>query len=483
MYKYLIILMYILLTAINSNATIINVPGDYTTIQSAINASSNGDTILVEPNTYYENINFRGRNIVLTSRYYINNDLSFITSTIINGSTPVEPDTASCVIISSGEDSTAVLQGFTLTGGTGTLWLDEHGAGRYTEAGGILIENSNPAIQNNVIMNNEAIRKPAGIVSAGGGGIRIGDASPKILNNIIMGNSGMYGGGIVCNYASPIIKNNLVIKNKVYQAVSGAPTFGGGGIWVFGNGQRTIIKNNTIVGNSSTGSGSAAASKGGGILVWQTPITARNNIVWGNTQSVGDQIAVIGSPTLADITYCDVQGGCSGTGNINNEPLFDSTNYYLSGSSPCVDHGDPDTTYNDPEDPNNPNSAKFPSRGGLRNDIGAYGGPLSKMIANTIVSIEKGSSNYFQKGYRLKQNYPNPFNPTTNINYYLPRRTNVLLEIFSSNGKLVETLSNDYQNTGEYNVAWDAGHLSSGVYFYVLNTEEGSLKGKAILLK
>jgi len=259
MYKYLIILMYILLTAINSNATIINVPGDYTTIQSAINASSNGDTILVEPNTYYENINFRGRNIVLTSRYYINNDLSFITSTIINGSTPVEPDTASCVIISSGEDSTAVLQGFTLTGGTGTLWLDEHGAGRYTEAGGILIENSNPAIQNNVIMNNEAIRKPAGIVSAGGGGIRIGDASPKILNNIIMGNSGMYGGGIVCNYASPIIKNNLVIKNKVYQAVSGAPTFGGGGIWVFGNGQRTIIKNNTIVGNSSTGSGSAAA--------------------------------------------------------------------------------------------------------------------------------------------------------------------------------------------------------------------------------
>jgi len=480
MYKYIIIL---LIFAINSNATIINVPGDFGTIQSAINASSNGDTILVEPNTYYENINFRGKNIVLTSRFYINNDLSFISSTIINGSNPSHPDTASCIIISSGEDSTAVLQGFTLTGGTGTLWLDEHGAGRYTEAGGILIQYSHPIIQNNIIMNNEAIRKPSGIVSAGGGGIRIGDGSPRILNNIIMNNSGMYGGGIVSNYASPIIRNNLIIKNKVYQAVTGASTFGGGGIWVLGNGQRPLIDNNTIVGNSSAGSGSSAAGRGGGLLIWQTPVTAKNNIVWGNTQTIGSQVIVLGSPSLAEITYSNIQGGWSGTGNINSEPLFDSTNYYLSSGSPCIDKGDPDTLYNDPEDPNNPNFARFPSLGGLRNDIGAYGGPFSRIIANTVVSVKSQGSNSLPEEYRLEQNYPNPFNPTTNITYYLPQKAYVLLEIFDTNGKHIETLNSGYQNAGSHSIAWNTGQLSSGIYFYVLNTNEVMLKGKAVLLK
>ncbi len=106
-----------------SNANTIKVPQDFTTIQGAINASTNGDTVLVASGTYYENINFNGKNIVLTSNYGITGDASYIKSTIINGSTPAHPDTASCVRIISGEDSTAVLQGFTLTGGKGTKWI------------------------------------------------------------------------------------------------------------------------------------------------------------------------------------------------------------------------------------------------------------------------------------------------------------------------------------------------------------------------
>ena len=108
----------------NAHATIINVPGNQPTIQSGINAAANGDTILVAPNTYFENINFLGKQIVVASYFILNHDLSFINSTIINGSTPVNPDTASCVVFYSGEDSSAVLQGFTITGGTGTKWID-----------------------------------------------------------------------------------------------------------------------------------------------------------------------------------------------------------------------------------------------------------------------------------------------------------------------------------------------------------------------
>jgi hypothetical protein len=81
------------------NATVINVPADYSTIQEAINASINGDTVLVASGTYYENINFRGKNILLSSYYIFNEDVSYISNTIINGSQPVHQDTASCVLI------------------------------------------------------------------------------------------------------------------------------------------------------------------------------------------------------------------------------------------------------------------------------------------------------------------------------------------------------------------------------------------------
>src|SRR4030095_10564777 len=137
-------------------AIIHHVPADYTTIQSAIDASTNGDTVVVAPGTYFENINFKGKNIVLTSNFYLNGDTSFINQTIINGSQSVQADTGSCVIFSSGEDSTAVLMGFTITGGTGSAWLDMHGAGIYREGGGVLIDFSSPTVRNNKIIYNVA---------------------------------------------------------------------------------------------------------------------------------------------------------------------------------------------------------------------------------------------------------------------------------------------------------------------------------------
>jgi hypothetical protein len=62
----------------SAQSRIINVPSQYTTIQSAINASVNGDTVLVAPGAYRENVIFRGKKIVLTSRFYLNNDPAFI---------------------------------------------------------------------------------------------------------------------------------------------------------------------------------------------------------------------------------------------------------------------------------------------------------------------------------------------------------------------------------------------------------------------
>ena len=88
----------------------------FATIQTAIDSSSDGDTVLVQAGTYVENINFNGKNIVVGSLYLTTQDTSYISSTIIDGN-----QSGSVVKFVSGEDTTAVLTGLTITNGLGGL--------------------------------------------------------------------------------------------------------------------------------------------------------------------------------------------------------------------------------------------------------------------------------------------------------------------------------------------------------------------------
>ena len=352
----------IFLQAASLLAVVINVPADQPNIQTGINSAINGDTVLVARGTYLENINFRGRNIMVASRYLLTGDLTDVDSTVIDGSAPTKPDTASCVLFISGEDSTAVLCGFTLTGGTGTKWPDEHGAGTYREGGGVLVAFCSPTIRGNRIIGNHAVGG-TGLAGAGGGGIRAGDGNPHIINNVIALNSGAdYGGGIVLNYSGATVRNNIIYGN------SGGAAYGGGGLWLNRNGTMPkVIENNTIANNTS-------GSSGGGIcFLTGTSATVRNVIIWGNS-----------APQMTTghaATYSDIQGGWAGAGNIDSDPLFgDRNRFLLSASSPCVDAGDSAVGYNDPEDGAHPGQALLPARGALRSDIGAYGGPGSASL-------------------------------------------------------------------------------------------------------
>jgi len=200
-------------------ATVINVPNHYATIQEGINASSDGDTVLVQPDTYSENINFNGRHIVVGSLYLTTGDTTYIETTIIDGD-----NSGSVVMFESGEDSTAAIIGFTIQNGS-----SEYG-------GGILCRESDPTIRRNIITGNHA--------------------SFTFLNG------GGYGGGIYGESSNPIIAQNRICNNTA----SGGSSSGGAGGGIFCNSNSNpIISDNIITDNSTSGSYSGP---GGGIACW-----------------------------------------------------------------------------------------------------------------------------------------------------------------------------------------------------------------------
>lgn len=85
--------------------------------------------------------------------------------------------------------------------------------------------------------------------------------------------------------------------------------------------------------------------------------------------------------------------------------------------------------------------------------------------------------------YKLEQNYPNPFNPSTRIVYQIAATSNVNLEVFDMLGRKVATLVNERKEAGEYSVNFNASGLSSGVYFYRLQTDKFTQTKKMILMK
>ena len=85
--------------------------------------------------------------------------------------------------------------------------------------------------------------------------------------------------------------------------------------------------------------------------------------------------------------------------------------------------------------------------------------------------------------YKLQQNYPNPFNPSTIINYQLPESGFVSLIVFDVLGNEVAKLVDEYKQSGNFEVTFDASNLPSGVYFYTLNAGDFVSTQKMMLIK
>lgn len=172
----------------------------YVSIQQCVNSSTNGDTILVEPGTYVENVDYSGKNIVIGSLYLSTQDTSYISQTIIDGN-----GLPNVVQFTNGETNAAQLTGFTIQGG----YYD--GGNSAFNGAGILIDQASPHINHCVIKDNT--------ISWYGGGICVWRSSSPVLDNLtIIGNTATnHGGGIaILDGATPIISNSLIANNTTH---------------------------------------------------------------------------------------------------------------------------------------------------------------------------------------------------------------------------------------------------------------------------
>ncbi len=323
------------------SATIINVPNDYPTIQQGINASEDADTVLVQPGTYFENINFNGKNITVASLFLITQDTSYISETIIDGNYENK-----VVKFVNGENRDARMIGFKL----------QHGA-----LGGVWCDNSMPTISNNIIIDNEGSWP---IVSRG---INCREASPKIINNTISLNDG----GISVNISSnPIIAFNKISSNRfdgIYITDYSYPVIynnhicnnSHAGVWCHNNAY-PIISNNIISENNEDGiysrysssfivNNTIASNVLSGIYSFGAEDIIKNSIIWGNSTS----FTFTGPICTSSLSYNCIEGGfpaqgINNGGNIYSDPLFlPNSNYMLQPGSRCINRGDPCNLYND----------------------------------------------------------------------------------------------------------------------------------------
>ncbi len=397
-------------------AATITVPGAARTIQQAIDAARDGDLIEVGPGIYQGpgnvNLQMRGKSITVRST------AGATKTTILCG----DGSQARGFYIHEGEGPGCVIQGFTIQAGAEKTAARPDLSGLGPGGGGILCEKSSPMIVGCRIRGCLA-QMGGGIACAGGsptlvdctivncaatsgqgmgGGIAVvRQANVRLIRCVIEGNraaAAALGGGLYVANSTVEVRDCRIVGNGSSDLGAGGGVCGegpgleitlrqtliagnlaqaGSGVWTTGDPGLLSLRNCTVADNKLTGPAALAA---GGISAEGCRVTITNSILWGNQ---GQPLQFGTSSAGCQVTYCNVQGGCAGQGNLNLDPLFvapESRDYHLRSQagrldpatglvvadkvhSPCIDAGDPQ----------DPLLYEVPGCGG-QIDQGAYGG-------------------------------------------------------------------------------------------------------------
>ena len=106
-----------------------------------------------------------------------------------------------------------------------------------------------------------------------------------------------------------------------------------------------------------------------------------------------------------------------------------------------------------------------------------------RLAKKNPLAVEDIANELIPSEYTLVQNFPNPFNPVTTIGFGLPQSGHVILSVYDMTGRLCNTLVNDFRQAGFHTVTFDGSTYASGVYLYMLHTDEIVMSQKMILIK
>jgi len=297
-----------------------------------------------------------------------------------------------------------------------------------------------------------------------GGAIKFtSDMNTEITGCEFIGNDCGYGGGAISCYSviDTKITNSLFADNyTMYSA--------GGAVNTLGFGNTLYFINCTLSGNS------AVNGDGGAVNLVFADTYFVNSIIFDNPGMYSNDINLdLGG--YAEIYYSNLTmpQGATGSNNMEEDPQFlDPFNldFHLVETSPCIDTAialfvlGGDTLVN-----LNPNQYY-----GSAPDMGAFEYERPVGIDDYLSVAET---------FVLFQNYPNPFNPLTTIKYNVPQYGFVKLTVYDMLGKEVKILVNEEKDPGSYEIKFDVQELSSGIYFYRLESGSFSQTKNLILIK
>jgi len=309
----LIVFLSLALFSLPALAATIHVPADQPTIQAGIDATLDGDLVLVAPGTYVENIEVFNKVITIESE-------AGAEVTAIDGNGEGE-----VVTFDGWEPEEGAIEGFTIRNGAAF------------EGGGILCNISSPRIAHCTITEN---------IASYGGGIVCKFSSPTITNCTIVGNKAGFGGGIHCISSFATITNCTISGNEAFYGSGGGICnlysdpkiinclITGNFAENYGGGVSSYVLSNPTITNCTI-SDNIAPNVGGVFCYEDTSPTITNCIIWGNTD------VQTNDDCKEHITFSDVGGGCPGEGNIDANPKYiGAGDYHLQCDvSPCVDAG------------------------------------------------------------------------------------------------------------------------------------------------